>query len=72
LPFSRDAVQGVEWTPPIPRAGLATQANTQATSGNAPKTRAEVRAELERARENGTLPAFGNPQPTGPAGTLRP
>lgn len=34
----------------------------------APKTRAQVRAEIERARENGSLPAFGNPDPAGPGG----
>jgi hypothetical protein len=33
-----------------------------------PKTRAQVRAEIERARENGSLPAFGNPDPAGPGG----
>ena len=33
-----------------------------------PKTRAEVRAELVRARENGGLPPFGNPDPAGPGG----
>ncbi|EDZ98455.1 hypothetical protein BH160DRAFT_6243 [Burkholderia sp. H160] len=49
-----------------PREGLTTPAETQAIASNAPKTRAEVRAELEHARENGTLPAFGNPEPTGP------
>jgi hypothetical protein len=61
--FSRYAVQGVD-SPP--------SAGPQAIASNAPKTRSEVRAELERARENGSLPAFGNPEPTGPAGTLRP
>jgi Domain of unknown function (DUF4148) len=35
-------------------------------SGQGPKTRAQVRAELERARDNGTLPRFGNPDPAGP------
>jgi Domain of unknown function (DUF4148) len=33
-----------------------------------PKTRAQVRAELARARENGSLPPFGNPDPAGPGG----
>ncbi|NML35045.1 DUF4148 domain-containing protein [Paraburkholderia antibiotica] len=37
-------------------------------AGNAPKTRAQVRAELARAREDGSMPAFGNPNPMGPAG----
>jgi hypothetical protein len=61
--FSRYAVQGVD----SPQS-----AGPQAIASSAPKTRSEVRAELERARENGSLPAFGNPEPTGPAGTLRP
>lgn len=33
-----------------------------------PKTRAQVREEIARARENGSLPAFGNPDPAGPGG----
>lgn len=33
-----------------------------------PKTRAQVRSEIGRAREEGKLPAFGNPDPAGPAG----
>ncbi|WP_250510740.1 hypothetical protein [Caballeronia sp. GACF4] len=35
----------------------------------APKTRAEVQDELRRARMNGNLPRFGNPDPYGPGGT---
>jgi hypothetical protein len=31
-----------------------------------PKSRAQVRAELERARTDGSLPRFGNPDPAGP------
>ncbi|WP_233805471.1 DUF4148 domain-containing protein [Paraburkholderia sp. HP33-1] len=65
-PEVRPWPQGVESPASIPRAGLTTQAETQAIASDAPKTRAEVRAELERARENGTLPAFGNPEPMGP------
>lgn len=37
-------------------------------SGGGPKTRAQVRSEIGRAREDGSLPAFGNPDPAGPAG----
>jgi hypothetical protein len=37
-------------------------------SNNRPKTRAEVVAELARARKDGSLPAFGNPN-QGPGGT---
>lgn len=33
-----------------------------------PKSRAQVRAEIVRAREDGSLPAFGNPDPAGPGG----
>ena len=37
-------------------------------SDQAPKTRAQVRAELDRARADGSLPRFGNPDPAGPGG----
>ena len=33
-----------------------------------PKSRAQVRAEVVHAREDGSLPAFGNPDPAGPGG----
>ena len=33
-----------------------------------PKSRAQVRTEIGRAREDGSLPAFGNPNPAGPGG----
>ncbi|WCM24718.1 DUF4148 domain-containing protein [Paraburkholderia bryophila] len=33
-----------------------------------PKTREQVRDEIVRARSNGSLPAFGNPDPAGPGG----
>jgi hypothetical protein len=39
-------------------------------AGQRPKTRAEVRMELERARSDGDLPRFGNPDPAGPGGAL--
>jgi hypothetical protein len=41
-----------------------------AQSGQAPKTRAEVREELIRARSDGDLPRFGNPDPAGPGGAM--
>jgi hypothetical protein len=41
-----------------------------AQSGQGPKTRAEVREELERARSDGDLPRFGNPDPAGPGGAM--
>jgi hypothetical protein len=37
-------------------------------AGQRPKTRDEVRAELARARGDGSLPRFGNPDPYGPGG----
>ena len=40
-----------------------------ATSNQAPKTREQVRAELARARMDGTISRFGNPDPYGPGGT---
>jgi hypothetical protein len=68
--------------PARPQAELTAQTTVLSTpvvqstsAGNAvlktdggPKTRAQVRAEIERARENGSLPAFGNPDPAGPGG----
>ncbi|ASW01057.1 hypothetical protein [Paraburkholderia aromaticivorans] len=42
--------------------------DTTAKTDGGPKTRAQVRAEIERARGNGSLPAFGNPDPAGPGG----
>jgi hypothetical protein len=40
----------------------------QLQASQAPKTRAQVRAELDRARADGSLPRFGNPDPAGPGG----
>lgn len=72
----------VSTAPTEPQAGLATQATlpspplvqvmpsagTAAKTDDGPKTRSQVRAEIARARENGSLPAFGNPDPAGPGG----
>ncbi|WP_168790367.1 DUF4148 domain-containing protein [Paraburkholderia aromaticivorans] len=72
----------VSTMPTEPQADLTTQATlpsaplVQSTpSGGAvvrtedgPKTRSQVRAEIVRARQNGGLPAFGNPDPAGPGG----
>lgn len=55
-PPSQEAVQPVE-SKPLP-----------VQSDQAPKTREQVRSELYRARANGTLPRFGNPDPAGPGG----
>lgn|GEM_PF-2199602 len=49
---------------PAPSADASPQA-----SDDGRKTRAQVLAELVRAREDGSLPAFGNPSPVGPGGT---
>jgi hypothetical protein len=40
-----------------------------AVYGQGPKTRAEVRDELVRARTDGSMSRFGNPDPKGPGGT---
>jgi hypothetical protein len=60
---SGQEVQGVQkaqsvpaWTPP------------SSSVAQEPKTRAEVRMELEQARADGALPRFGNPDPAGPGG----
>jgi hypothetical protein len=45
-----------------------TPAPTPTQSSQGAKTRAQVRMELERARANGALPRFGNPDPAGPGG----
>jgi hypothetical protein len=76
-------VQPVQTAPSIPSApqpeitaqAVMPQPVAQTTVPSAPllktdgpKTRAQVRAELARARENGSLPPFGNPDPAGPGG----
>jgi hypothetical protein len=38
----------------------------QTMTSSAPLTRAQVRADLARARADGTIPRFGNPDPYGP------
>ncbi|WP_233854659.1 DUF4148 domain-containing protein [Paraburkholderia sp. HD33-4] len=63
--WPQSATQGVELPWSMPRAGMTGRSGTQAVASNGPKTRAEVEAELVRARENGTMPAFGRPEPTG-------
>lgn len=47
---------------------LSPSAGTVLKSEGGPKTRAQVRAEIARARADGSLPAFGNPDPAGPGG----
>ncbi|MFM0391696.1 hypothetical protein [Paraburkholderia phytofirmans] len=72
----------VSTVPTEPQAELTTQATlsspplvqampsggTVARTDDGPKTRSQVRAEIARARQNGSLPAFGNPDPAGPGG----
>ena len=53
---------------PAPVVQSASSADTLVKTDGGPKTRAQVRAEIERARANGSLPAFGNPDPAGPGG----
>ncbi|MFM0185195.1 DUF4148 domain-containing protein [Paraburkholderia nemoris] len=59
-------------TPPaIPATSppqLAPAASTLLKSESGPKTRAQVRSEIARARADGSLPTFGNPDPAGPGG----
>ncbi|NPT56227.1 hypothetical protein [Paraburkholderia elongata] len=49
---------------PQPAPAAATVLNLE----GGPTTRAQVRAEIARARADGSLPAFGNPDPAGPGG----
>ncbi|CAB3787666.1 hypothetical protein LMG28614_02546 [Paraburkholderia ultramafica] len=51
-----------------PLAQPAPSSGTLPKSDGGPKTRAQVRAEIVRARQDGSLPAFGNPDPAGPGG----
>ncbi|MFM0340052.1 hypothetical protein [Paraburkholderia fungorum] len=70
-----------ETVPSNPQAELTAQAvptpplvQPASSSGVTPKTesgaltRAQVRAEIARARSDGSLPPFGNPDPAGPGG----
>lgn len=54
--------------PTSPASQLAPAASTLLKSEGGPKTRAQVRAEIARARADGSLPVFGNPDPAGPGG----
>ncbi|CAE6722692.1 DUF4148 domain-containing protein [Paraburkholderia haematera] len=55
--------QSTPWPPQF-----APAIETPLRSESGPKTRAQVRAEIARARADGSLPAFGNPDPAGPGG----
>ena len=52
----------------LPPVQVAAPKQLAVQSDQAPKTRAQVRAELDRARADGSLPRFGNPDPAGPGG----
>ena len=56
------AVQSAQTDPAPAPAPVAS------TPNQGPKTRDEVRMEVERARTDGALPRFGNPDPAGPGG----
>jgi hypothetical protein len=61
---------------PAPRSEstLSSQTTTDAShfaaASSGPKTRKQVEDELRKARQDGSLPRFGNPDPAGPGGTL--
>lgn len=63
--------------PPAPAAPATVQSHEPpapppaAAPSDPPKTRAQVRDELSRARTNGTMSRFGNPDPYGPGGSPR-
>jgi Domain of unknown function (DUF4148) len=50
---------------------LVGTSTTAAAPANAPLSRAQVRADLARARSDGTIPRFGNPDPYGPGRMAR-
>jgi hypothetical protein len=71
VPVPAPAPVSVSAPPPSPSAPspqLTFASDTPLKSDSGPKTRAEVRAEIARARADGSLPAFGNPDPSGPGG----
>jgi hypothetical protein len=76
-PRPAQEVQSTTSTPPVvttaPPASLPPVVQATVPSGSllksdGPKTRAQVRAEIAHARQDGSLPAFGNPDPAGPGG----
>jgi hypothetical protein len=65
--------QAAALPPPVTQPMQTTQSDAKPASvpsvaSQAPKTRAEVSMEIERARADGALPRFGNPDPAGPGG----
>jgi hypothetical protein len=68
-----DAVPEVVHTPapvvvpsPVAQQTVRPAPAPMVESSQGPKSREQVRAELERARTDGSLPRFGNPDPAGP------
>jgi hypothetical protein len=55
-------------SPPSPAVQLASPEAAPVQTDASPKSRAQVRSEISRARADGRLPAFGNPNPAGPGG----
>jgi len=53
----------------MPQPSAPSVSLPQVANDAAPKTRDEVRNELIRARTNGSMSRFGNPDPVGPGGT---
>jgi hypothetical protein len=68
-PISPPVVQPVHVEPAVPTARVIQPGALTTSPDQAPKTRAQVRAELEQARDSGMLPRFGNPDPAGPGRT---
>jgi hypothetical protein len=64
-------------SPPAPGVAESAPASKPTTAGGSPlpiassgpKTRKQVEDELRKARQDGSLPRFGNPDPAGPGGT---
>lgn len=67
-PSSQQAELAAPPATPAAVAQTETTDSTQAKTNGGPKTRAQVQAEIIRARGDGSLPAFGNPDPAGPGG----
>nr|WKF61418.1 hypothetical protein HUO10_005949 [Paraburkholderia busanensis] len=68
LPSPNPPAELTAQTPPQSTALQPTAPSGTLLKSDGPKTRAQVRAEIARARDNGSLPAFGNPDPAGPGG----
>ncbi|WP_186307852.1 hypothetical protein [Paraburkholderia sp. BCC1884] len=67
-PSSQQAELTAQTTTPVTVMQAAPSDVPQTRVDGGPKTRAQVQAEIIRARGDGSLPAFGNPNPAGPGG----